>query len=60
MTIEQRTVDGRQATVCYLNSDFDPAERADATMAKIIYDDGDVAFINFDEDKNALRTQRQT
>ena len=55
--IEHKTVDGRQATVCYLTRAFEPAERDDAYMAKVIYEDGDVAFINLrEEDDRTLKT----
>ena len=49
--IEHKTVDGRLATVCYLSRTFEPAERDDAYMAKIIYEGGDVTFVNLKEGK---------
>lgn len=42
--IERAIIDGREATVAYLTDDFEPADRDTATLFKIIFDDGQVAF----------------
>lgn len=42
--IERVTIDGRQATAAYVDKDFEPAARADATMVKVVFDDGEVRF----------------
>lgn len=44
--IERQEVNGRPAVVAYITSDFEPADKASADMAKIIFDDGDVVFVN--------------
>ena len=53
--IERSEVDGRPATLFWIMDDFDPADRDDATLCKVVYDDGDVAFVavNVDEDEPA-------
>jgi hypothetical protein len=44
--IERQTIDGREATVAYLTEDFEPAEKDDADLIKIIYDDGETAWLS--------------
>jgi len=43
--IERQEVDGRQATVCYFNDDFETCEPDEATLVKVVFDDGEVAFL---------------
>lgn len=42
--IRREEIDGRPATVAYLDDEFQPVEFEKATVLKIIYDDGEVAF----------------
>ena len=42
--IERDVVDGRPATVAYIDLEFNPVDRANATFCKIIFDDGEVIF----------------
>jgi hypothetical protein len=49
--IERTNIDGRAASVAYLTDDFQPAGIETATLLKIIFDDGTVAFArNSDSD----------
>ena len=49
--IEHTVIDGRRADVAYLTDDFQPADIETATMMKIIFEDGTVAFArNSDSD----------
>ena len=44
--IEKRHIDGRPATIVYLRAaDFAPATPSTADLVKIIFDDGEVAFL---------------
>ena len=43
--IERQKVNGRDATVAYLASDFNPVDKTKATMVKLIFDDGDIYFL---------------
>lgn len=44
--IERVVVEGRPATAAYINSDFEPVGKDQATLVKIIFDDGeDVLFL---------------
>lgn len=42
--IERQTINGREATVAYLTQDWQPADRDNWYLVKIIYDDGEVVF----------------
>jgi hypothetical protein len=42
--IQRETVEGRPATVAYLDHDFEPATPETATLVKVMYDDGETAF----------------
>lgn len=42
--IERQNIEGRDATVAYLNAEFEPATKDDWTLVKIIFDDGEVVF----------------
>jgi hypothetical protein len=48
--IERQTIDGREAIVAYLkmgdNDMWQPADRDDAEMIKIIFDDGEHMWLN--------------
>jgi hypothetical protein len=43
--IENTTVNGKLATVAYITRDFTPASKEDAEMAKVLFEDGGVAFL---------------
>jgi hypothetical protein len=44
--IEKRDIDGRPATIVYMMAaDFAPATPAAANLVKIIFDDGEIAFL---------------
>ena len=43
--IEKTEVSGRPALVQYLTSDMTPAEPAEAYMARVLFDDGDTAYL---------------
>jgi hypothetical protein len=43
--IERQTIEGRAATVAYLDRDFDPASKDNWSLAKIIFDDGEIVFV---------------
>jgi hypothetical protein len=43
--IERQTVEGRAATVAYLNDKFGPVDKATASLVKVIFDDGAVLFL---------------
>ena len=43
--IEKTEVSGRPALVHYLASDMTPAEPAGAYMARVLFDDGDTAYL---------------
>lgn len=47
--IERQTVDDRPAMVAYLTKDMRPADKDDAEMAKILFDDGEVVFVTFQQ-----------
>jgi hypothetical protein len=38
--IERQTIAGREATVAFLNNDFEPATKDEATLIKVVFDDG--------------------
>src|SRR5215469_18142836 len=43
--IERQVIDGRPATVAYLNKDLEPAGKDDHTLVRILFDDGEVALL---------------
>lgn len=43
--IERQKVNGRDATVGYFNDKFESVDKAEASMVKLIFDDGDVYFL---------------
>lgn len=43
--IEQQIVDGQQATVAYLNDDFELVDKAAATLIKVRFESGRVLFL---------------
>jgi hypothetical protein len=47
--IERQTIDGRAATVAYLYDGFEPADKRDFDLVKIIFDDGQTVFASPDE-----------
>jgi len=50
MTIERTTVSGRKATVAYIRDDFTPTTPEKATLAKVLFDDGDIVFLSMARD----------
>lgn len=45
MITEQVVLEGRNATVCWLMSDFSPSENKESsTLVKILFDDGELRF----------------
>ena len=44
--IEKTEVDGRKATVAYINDDCEPCDKDEATLAKVIFDDGDTLWLS--------------
>ena len=45
MTVERQKVDGRQAVISYMTEDFAPADIDDATLVKVMFDDGEIVFL---------------
>lgn len=43
--IEKIEVGGRPAMAAYLTATLSPAEKDDAVLIKLIFDDGEVAFV---------------
>ena len=43
--IEQQTINGRKATIAYINADFSPADKDAFKFAKILFDDGEMIFL---------------
>lgn len=43
--IERKEIDGKMATLAYLKAGFEPADKFDATLVKIIFDNGEIAFM---------------
>lgn len=55
MTVRRnQVVGGRAATVSYLDEDFLPSSPDDATLAKVIYDDGDSRWLRFTRSTSKL------
>lgn len=42
--LEEVTIDGQQGVLAYFNKDFVMVDQKDATMAKVVFDDGRVVF----------------
>ena len=47
--IERRIVDGRFATLVFLNCDYDVVGVDEATQAKAIFDDGEVMWMDVED-----------
>jgi hypothetical protein len=60
--IERQTVDGREATIAYMTADFEPADKDDAELIKVLFDDGDIAFLvpKKAEDKDVVPDEDET
>lgn len=43
--LERREIDGEPAWVAYLTHDFEPADRNTAELIKVMFDNGDLAFL---------------
>ena len=58
--ITRDTIEGRPATVAYINDRFEPARADDATMVKVVFDDGEVRFgIKSEKDKRKSLWRRE-
>lgn len=44
--IERGVIDNRHATLAYVDGAFNPVDKIDAPMVKVLFDDGDVAFLS--------------
>jgi hypothetical protein len=44
MTPEPITIDGHAGTVVYLDNDWHPVKKTEATLAKVVFEDGSRAF----------------
>lgn len=54
--IERIIVGDREATICFFNDAWEPVEQSRASFAKVIYDDGEVEFVNLGETDPAKKT----
>lgn len=43
--IERQTINGRKASVAYMTDAFEPAQKTDATLVKVLFDDGECLFL---------------
>ena len=43
--IERQTINGRGATVAYMTDAFEPADKATAPYAKVLFDDGEMLLL---------------
>ena len=43
--IEQETIEGRKATVAYMKEGFEPASKDEATLIKVVFEDGEVIWL---------------
>ena len=43
--IERQVIEGRKASVVYIRHDFTPCKPAEADLVKVVFDDGEVAFL---------------
>lgn len=43
--IEKQTIKGRPATVAYLTENFEPAQKAEAKLIKVVFDDGETLWL---------------
>lgn len=46
MTVEHVTLDGTPALAEYLDDAFMPVEKCDATLVKLIFDDGSLVYVS--------------
>jgi hypothetical protein len=44
--IERTTIEGRAATVAYITRDFQPADKTNWELAKILFDDGEMVLLS--------------
>lgn len=54
--IKELTVDGRRGTVIYVNRQWKPVDADEAVMAKVRFDDGEIAFYRLSGPKTASDT----
>jgi hypothetical protein len=43
--IERQTIDGREATVQYLNEDLTPSNDRNAPVVRVVFDDGESLWL---------------
>jgi hypothetical protein len=43
--IKRQTIAGRDATISFIDSQFNPTDENDATLVKIVFDDGEALFL---------------
>jgi hypothetical protein len=57
--IERVTIDGEEAFAAYLNGKFEPAAtKAEATLIKLVFDNGRVMFVYPQDDDGAEAAHR--
>lgn len=49
--IERVTIDGEEAFAAYVNNQFEPVDKDQATIVKVIFDNGKVMFLFPREDE---------
>lgn len=49
--IERKIVDRRKATIVYIDDRFNPVDKKDAQRAKVIFDDGQVVFLELGKEE---------
>ncbi len=49
--LEKTIINGRHATVAYLNRDMSPATKDKHQLVKVIFDDGEIVFLTPAPDK---------
>jgi len=60
--IERVTIDGEEASAAYLDDDFNPVDRDQATLVKLIFDSGRTLYLypQTDDTKDAVRQRKQS
>lgn len=48
--IERVTIDGEEASAIYLNSGFEPVDKSEATLVKLLFDNGKIMFMYPDDE----------
>lgn len=50
--LQETIINGRKATVAFMDNEFHPANRDVATMSKVIFEDGEVLFVSLKREVN--------